>query len=189
MIRKVIKISFLVLLICHSSCIVYHYKDLTYYKKEFVIDSFRIDGFYKYQWVDDPTSSHWMCFYNDGTYLDCGTYQNSDTTVIAELNKYPDKLYKSLAWGVYYLKLDTLFIQQFSFKQNFLLSPFLSSYQVDETTGLIITSESLIIKKIQDKKKTYEENDKYYFYPCDNCKPDSLNWLKENKKLNKTIKK
>lgn len=151
--------------------------------------SFPIDGYYKNQYADDTLYSHWVCFYADGTYLNCGTYLDSDTTVIRELLSYPKQLSKRGSWGAYSIVGDTIKIQEFYYSDNFILSPFLIHGRVHEITGVLLPPDKFIMLKLTDNKGTYTGNNVYNFYPCKNCKPDSTNWLKENKRLNKIDRK
>lgn len=179
-----------IMIVVTYSCTVrvYKYKDMTYYKKQFASGQIRTDGYYTYRLEDEDSLMHVFCFYKDGFALNCGIYSIDDTTLTQNLIMNAKRGFAKNRewWQVYCIENDTITIQCFS--EN--LSPKISVagleyYLVLQSKGVVINSEKFKIFEDVYNGKTEKINATYQFHPCVDCKPDSTNWLRTNKKLNK----
>jgi hypothetical protein len=190
-------IFFTLLIITFSSCFLRYtsYKKFTLKKSNLNSSTFKTNGFYfmtNGKIVQGYNSKgiqfHIYYFYSDGTFGISGYFGN---TLKGYVQKYQTDLSfsqdikqsmnRTKAWGRYQVNNDSLLIQYFGLINEI-------KYEIYEEKGIITSDNSFMIKE-----KTYYEtigdttNNTFhlpfifYFYPCDNCKPDSINWLMRRK--------
>jgi hypothetical protein len=160
---------------------------MTYYKKPFASEQIRTDGYFAYHFEGkDSLFMDILCFYEDGFYLFCGVYPIDGAALMQDFRKTKGMSKKKHLWGVYYIENDTITMQSFSL-DTFSGAPnaFYMNYSVIQSKGVIINNEIFTIFEDVYNGETKKVNATYQFHPCVDCKPDSTNWLRTNKKLNK----
>jgi len=176
----------MILIVYSCSIYVYKYEDMTYYKKPFAPKQIRTDGYFTYRFEGaDSLFMEILCFYEDGFYLFCGVYPIDGVALMQDFRKTKGISKKKHLWGVYYIENDTITMQDFSL-DTFPGAPnaFYMRYSVAQSKGVIINSEKFTIFEDFYEGTPRKVNATYQFHPCVDCKPDSTNWLRTNKKLN-----
>jgi len=189
----VIGVMCIVLGACSSSFIpIYKYKDLTCYNKQFISGKIRTDGYYSTNY-NDTLFLDVICFYEDGFFLGIMNDYTDDTTMTNFLRKFSKektkRLTKSKGWGVYRVENDTLTMQGFSSGKPPRIYALTFEHFAVIQSKAIINNEKFIDYEYFFRRKSEKVNDIYQFHPCIDCKPDSTNWLRTNKRLNKLYPK
>ncbi len=174
MVNKFVAIIFMFLLF---SCTILNSKKIKLSRNESVYELIQTDGFYRYNWVDDTTTSYWICLYKNGVFLNCGTYSNSDNNAVESINSINNNKYfkNSKYWGYYTINNDSIFMYYPNIVK--LAGPFLQIMRFTEMKGKIIESNYFVIDQYVNKNEVRKVNEAYYFYSCRSCKPDASNWL------------
>ena len=164
-------------------------REFTYYKAYKHNSNLRIDGYYYSEDVAKYGSikNKWTSFvlYNDGTFLFIGASKQNhnklETTLVKMKKSFKYKKYK---WGAYVIKEDTINIQLLLSNGDSFI-PFTLTYGVHNEWGRILNDTTIRIFMWKNRGEEKEKvNFIYNFYQCE-CKPDSDNWLKHHKRLNK----
>jgi hypothetical protein len=170
------------------SCIpIYDLEELTCYKKPFDNTYLRYDGYYTYRWDRDTSNSHYIFLFQDGTYDNCGTYPNDGYQFyrVAKKNYTNHMFQEQNSWGVYCIDYDTIKIQTLFLDY---VGMFYFHLKYFEERGIILNDTTFKLFEGRDKSEVFNIDRTYHFHQCD-CKPDSTNWLKKNKRLNRLAKK
>ena len=182
----------MILVIYSCSIYVYKYEDMTYYKKPFAPNQIRTDGYFTNRLEgEDSLFMEILCFYKDGFCLFSGVYPIDGAALMQqEFRKTKGISKRRSAWGVYCIENDTITVQSFLLDTSpNAPNAFYMNYSVIQSKGVVVNSEKFTLFEDVYRGKTEKVNLTYQFHPCVDCKPDSTNWLRTNKKLNKLYPK
>ena len=186
--------------ILFSSCFKYvNYKNFTLKDERLNPNALQKNGFYYF--TEDETikgkdnasiPDELYFFYCDGTFGQSGSFGNS-------VKEFCDKLKKNISfkkdvmthmdkfrqWGRYQITGNNLLIQAFESYSE-------SKYEVYVHKGIVESNKSFTINakgfyfpnsKDMPLDSPLKEPKYFKFYRCDDCKPDSMNWLMKRNKI------
>ncbi len=173
-----------------DACVIHDYKKMTYFGKNNVSEKIKLNGFYTKNWsyneddrVDDTTIyTHYTAFYRDGTFFNAGSYPSNE----AKKFNTPSKNLWELpyTWGCYLIDNDTINIQKFYHDETYF--PFFIKWTVSLEKLIILNDSTIKAISFNYLGKTEILNEVYLFKECNDCKPDSFNFIK--KELGKNVK-
>jgi hypothetical protein len=88
-----------------------------------------------------------------------------------------DYMDKFKSWGKYSINNKEILIQAFELYSEVKYAVYELNGSIKGNNSFVISSEGFSEKGINVLKTPYD----FKFYPCDNCKPDSTNWLMKRK--------